>query len=235
MEVLCTICARKGSKGIKNKNIVNFNNNPLIVETINFANKNKMINNLVVSTDSKKISSLVKKKVDKVFERSRYLSNSKAGKIPVIRDLLIRSEKYFNKKFDYIIDLDVTNPLREKNDLKNAFYKFIKSEAEVLFSVTDARKNPFFNMVMQSKTGGYNLIKPSKFLRRQDVPIVYDMNACIYIWKRGRLLKSNNLYGIKSIIYKMKNKSSHDIDNHLDLFITKEIFNEYFKKNKSKK
>jgi len=235
MNILCTICARKGSQEIKNKNIINFNNKPLIVETINYAKNNKIINKVVVSTDSKKIISLAKNKVDKVFLRSKSLSDSKAGKIPVIRDLLIRSEKYFKKNFDYIVDLDVTNPLREKNDLKKAFNKFLKSKAEVLFSVTKARKNPFFNMVINSKNRGYKLIKPSKFLRRQDVPDVYDINACIYIWKRKRLLSSDNLYGIKSTIYQMKNKSSHDIDNHLDLFITKKIFNEYFKKNKFKK
>ena len=149
--------------------------------------------------------------------------------------MLLRSEKYFKKNFDYIIDLDVTNPLREKNDLKKAFNKFLKSKAEVLFSVTKARKNPFFNMVIKNKNRGYKLIKPSKFLRRQDVPDVYDINACIYIWKRKRLLTSDNLYGSKSAIYQMKNKSSHDIDNHLDLFITKKIFNEYFIKNKFKK
>lgn len=235
MNILCTICARKGSQEIKNKNIIDFNNKPLIVETINYAKDNKIINKVVVSTDSKKIISLAKNKVDKVFLRSKSLSDSKAGKIPVIRDLLIRSEKYFKKNFDYIVDLDVTNPLREKNDLKKAFNKFLKSKAEVLFSVTKARKNPFFNMVINSKNRGYKLIKPSKFLRRQDVPDVYDINACIYIWKRKRLLSSDNLYGSKSTIYQMKNKSSHDIDNHLDLFITKKIFNEYFKKNKFKK
>ena len=236
MNVLCTICARKGSKGIKNKNIVNFNKKPLIFETINYANQNnKIITNLVISTDSKKIMSLTRNKVDKIFLRSKYLSSSKAGKIFVIRDLLLKSEEYFNKKFDYIIDLDVTSPLRHKNDLNKAYYKFLKSKAEVLFSVTESRKNPYFNMVLNSKNRGVKLIKPSNFLRRQDAPKVYDMNASIYIWKRKRLLNSNSLFGIKSIIYQMKKESSHDIDSYLDLFITKKIFYEYFKKNKFKK
>ena len=152
MNVLCTICARKGSQAIKNKNIIDFNKNPLILETINYANKNnQIITNLVVSTDSKKIISLTKKKVDKIFSRSKYLSSSKAGKISVIRDLLLKSEKYFNRKFDHIIDLDVTSPIRFKNDLKNAYDKFLKSKADVLFSVTESRKNPYFNMVMKKK------------------------------------------------------------------------------------
>lgn len=236
MNVLCTICARKGSKGLKDKNILKFINNPLIIETINYANKNKTIfNNLVVSTDSKKIISLVKNKVDKVFTRSKMLSSSKAGKIPVIRDLLLRSEKYFDKKYDYIIDLDVTNPLRKQDDLKKAFTKILKLNMEVLFSVTEARRSPFFNMVKKNKKGGHNLIIPSKVVRRQDVPHVYDINACIYIWKRDRLLFSDNLYGSKSIIYEMENKSAYDIDNDLDFFLSKKIYNEYFKKNKLKK
>ena len=85
-------------------------------------------------------------------------------------------------------------------------------------------------MVIKNKNRGYKLIKPSKFLRRQDVPDVYDINACIYIWKRKRLLTSDNLYGSKSAIYQMKNKSSHDIDNHLDLFITKKFLMNILKK-----
>ena len=97
MNILCTICARKGSQGIKNKNIINFNNKPLISETINFAKHNKIINKVVVSTDSKKVILLAKRKVDKVFLRSKYLSGSRAGKIPVIRDLLLRSENTLKK------------------------------------------------------------------------------------------------------------------------------------------
>tara|TARA_Y100000816_G_C26097692_1_gene581199 strand:+ start:1714 stop:2424 length:711 start_codon:yes stop_codon:yes gene_type:complete len=236
MNVLCTICARKGSKGLKNKNILNFNNKPLISETVFFANRNKkIISKIVVSTDSKKINLIVKNKVDKVFIRSKKLSSSKAGKIPVIRNLLLKSEKFFKQKFDYVIDLDVTNPLRNKNDLKNAFKKILKLNKEVLFSVTKARKSPYFNMVKYNKSEGYNLVIPSKFLRRQDVPIIYDMNASIYIWKRKRLINSDNLYGPTSTIYEMKNISSYDIDNKLDLFINRKIFNEYFRKNKIKK
>ena len=77
MNVLCTICARKGSQAIKNKNIIYFNKNPLIFETINYANKNnQIITNLVVLTQRKLFSD--KKKVDKIFSRSKYLSSSKA-------------------------------------------------------------------------------------------------------------------------------------------------------------
>ena len=127
-----------------------------------FKKNSQIISKLVISTDSKKITSLTKKKVDKIFLRSKYLSSSKAGKIPVIRDLLLKSEKYFNKKFDHIIDLDVTSPLRLKNDLKKAYHKFLKSKADVLFSVTESRKNPYFNMVMKKKNGGIVLSYPSK-------------------------------------------------------------------------
>ena len=62
------------------------------------------------------------------------MSNDKSGKIIVIRDALLRSEKYFKKHFEVIIDLDVTSPLRSNNDIKNSFNKFIDTNSEILFS-----------------------------------------------------------------------------------------------------
>jgi len=62
MNILCTICARKGSKGLKNKNIMKLLNKPLIIHTIDQAKKSKIFTKIVVSSDSKKILKLVKKK-----------------------------------------------------------------------------------------------------------------------------------------------------------------------------
>ena len=60
MKVLCTICARGGSKGVKNKNLISLCDKPLIAHTILQAKKSKLFVAIAVSSDSKKILSAAK-------------------------------------------------------------------------------------------------------------------------------------------------------------------------------
>jgi len=128
MKILCTICARKGSKEIKNKNIIKFNGKPLITHTINQAKKINIFNKIVCTSDSKKILNIAKKlDLDFLIKRSKKLSSGSAAKIDVIKHALILSEKHFKCKFDYIVDLDVTAPLRSILDIKKSI-NFIKKK-----------------------------------------------------------------------------------------------------------
>ena len=92
MKILCIICARAGSKGLKNKNILDFFGKPLVKHTLDQSKKIKKINNIVVSTDSIKISKIVGQKYS-WFLRSKKLSGHKVPKMNVIIDTLKRSEK----------------------------------------------------------------------------------------------------------------------------------------------
>ena len=119
------------------------------------------------------------------FIRPKKLSNDKAAKMPVIRHAILEAEKKFNCKFDYICDLDVTSPLRKIDDIKKAFRKFKNSKQDMLISGNKARKNPFFNMVQKNGKNSIKLVvKPKKFyVRTQDAPLVYELNASIYFGK----------------------------------------------------
>lgn len=223
MNILCTICARKGSKGLKNKNFIKLKNKPLILHSYDQAKKAKIFDKIVVSTDSSKAIRLLRsKKIEIFFKRSKDLSGKKVGKIPVIRDALKRSEKYYKKKFDLVIDLDVSSPLRRQSDIKNALQKFIKEKSNNLITGCIARKNPYFNMI-EIKNKIVRLCKriDQKILSRQQSPIVFDMNASIYIWKRNYLLNSNNLFSNKTSFYEMPFDRSIDIDDLDDLKIVK--------------
>ena len=152
MKVLCTICARGGSKGLKNKNIKNINGNPLIYYTIKSALKAKIFTNIVVSTDSLKIQKIAKRyNVSCWYLRKKKLSNNKVSKLPVIKDIFFRSEKKFNITYDYICDLDVTSPLRTKQDIISSFKKIKRKGVDNLVSVCHSKKNPFFNMIIKKK------------------------------------------------------------------------------------
>ncbi len=148
MKVLCTICGRGGSKGIKNKNLTKIKGKPLIYYSIKQAIKSKLFEEIVVSTDKPIIQRTARKYgASSWFLREKNLSTDKAAKLPVIRDSLIRSEKYFDKVFDYVIDLDISSPLRNIQDIKRAFIKFLKNNNDNLFSVFVSKKNPYFNMI----------------------------------------------------------------------------------------
>jgi len=229
MKILCTICARGGSKGLKNKNLKKIKNKHLIYYTINQAKKSNFFDKIILSTDSKKIQKISKKYgLDSYFLRSKRLSNSKIGKIPVIKDALLNAEKIFKTNFDYIIDLDVTSPLRLVSDIKIAFKKIIKEKSDILFSVNKTRVDPYFNSVEIKNDKSFRPIKSmgTKLKRRQDSPKVYDLNACIYIWKRQALLKYDTLYIKKNSIYVMPDNRGFDIDDEIDFKIVN-----YFLKN----
>jgi len=232
MNILCTICSRSGSKGVKNKNIAIVNKKPLIYYTIKQAKKSSLFSNIVISTDSLKIFKIGKKYgTDAFFLRPKYLAKDKTGKIPVIRHALIMSEKHYKKIFDYIVDLDVTSPLRYPIDINKAFKKFILTKSESLISVNQSRRNPYFNAIEKIN----NKFKPVKNIminlkRRQDAPKVWDMNASIYIWKRKILLKSNSLFKNKTCIYEMPEERSIDIDTNFDLEIIKFLIKKNIKK-----
>lgn len=223
MNILCTICARKGSKGLKNKNFLKVNKKKLIFHSIDQALKNKKIDKVIISTDAKISKKELKKRKLKIyFKRNNSLSNNKSGKVPVIRDALIKAESIFNKKFNVIVDLDVSSPLRNDQDITNAINKFKKENSNNLITVCRSRKNPYFNMVEYNKNK-LKIVKKNKkkILRRQDAPKVFDVNASIYIWKRNFLLKTNNIISEKTSVYEMPLKRSIDIDNKDDFELVK--------------
>ena len=123
-QILCTICVRKNSKGIKNKNFRKFLNTTLVDYTIVQAKKIEFFDKIVLSTDANKNHIKKINKVDFIINRPKKLSNDFVSKIDVIKHAHLISEKKFNKKFDIIVDLDVTSPLREIKDIKKSINFF---------------------------------------------------------------------------------------------------------------
>ena len=231
MKILGTICARGGSKGIKNKNIRPLLGKPLIAYTIEYFKKWGKADRIVCSTDSEKIAKVARKFGAEVpCMRPQELATDNAFKIHVLQHIVKFCEKQENTNYDLIVDLDPTAPLRKRKNLNEAFKKFVASNANNLYSVCKARKNPYFNMVELDKNGYAHLCKDSSVIRRQDAAPVYELNASIYIYNRDFLLRTNTLHSDKTIIYEMPDGASIDIDNELDfLFVEFLLKNEVFK------
>ncbi len=224
MNILCTICARKGSMEIKNKNIKNLFGKPLILHTVDLACKIKIFNKIVVTSDSKKILNICKKKSNLLIHRPKRLSNNSISKIQVIKHALKYSEKKFKTNFDTICDLDVTSPLRLKSDVYKAFKIFKRKKPDNLISVNESHKNPYFNMV-EKKNGKLKLVKENKrrYYSRQKAPSVFEVNASIYIWKRKALLKNKNIVNANTEMLVMPKYRSVDIDSEFDFKLIKAL------------
>ncbi len=235
MTILCTICARGGSKGLSNKALRKIDNKPLISYTIRQAIKAKIFDEIIVSTDSKKIQRIAQNYGAKSwFLRPKKFASDNSSKLLAIRHALVESERYFSKTFKICVDLDITSPLRKIDDIKKAIQKFKKQTNNNLISVCDAKKNPYFNMVEQYKNR-VKLVKYKKnsnkfsrsftsdfdIVRRQDAPKVYEMNASIYIFTREALLKKMKLLNKKTSIFFMPRNRSVDIDDIYDLNLVK--------------
>jgi len=226
MNILITICARGGSKGIPGKNIKVLNGRPLIYYSLNTATKfSKLFDgtDLVLSTDDKQIKDEVKAQgfdIDMDYTRPDFLASDSAGKIDAIQDVLRYSEEKNNRKYNFVIDLDVTSPLRTVADLEKAFEVLRdKAEAYNIFSVSPANRNPYFNMVEENEDGYFSTSKQGSFLTRQSAPKVYDMNASFYIY-RDVFFKDGLKKAIteRSLIYEVPH-TCFDLDHPID-FLT---------------
>lgn len=225
--LLITICARGGSKGVPGKNIRPLLGKPLLLHTLDIAKEySKSHRNcpLYISTDSSDIANVATNAGFSVPRlRSGTLSGDEAGKTPVIYDALLNAEKDLNKSFDLVLDLDVTSPLRNLNDIEGCVQMALKNpQYDVVLSVCESRRNPYFNMVESTGDGKISLCKNGDFKTRQSSPKVYDLNASIYVYRRdffesGESDKS--CIGPGTGIYVMPASRSWDIDHEEDFAI----------------
>lgn len=192
MNILITICARGGSKGIPGKNVKELNEVPLIAYTINIAKQFKeefKSVDIVLSTDSDMIKGVAEQfDLSSDYTRPDFLAGDKVGKIDAIKDVLSFCEEKNSCVYDYILDLDVTSPLRNMADLRAAFNLLDQDKHAVnLFSVSPAGRSPYFNMVEQKANGYYAQVKmpDENVFTRQSAPTVYDLNASFYFYRRS--------------------------------------------------
>jgi len=221
MKVLITICARGGSKRLPRKNIKLTAGKPLIVYSVEKAFSIAEILNadIILSTDDMKIKKVAANFGLKTnYSRPTSLATDNSGKIDVIKDALEFSEKQKNIKYDYLIDLDVTSPLRTTDDIISAF-EMLKADSKAynIFSVSRPYRNPYFNMTEKKENGYYDLVcKRNVFLTTQSAPEVYDLNASFYIFRRTFFEKQfNSVFSDKTLVFPVSH-ICFDIDNQED-------------------
>lgn len=228
---LCIIPARSGSKRIKNKNIIKFNNKPLIYYTIQFAKKLNFVNKIIFSSDSNKYLNLAKKyKISNLTLRPKKISNDNSQTIDVIKYELEKLEKEKSKTYDYILLLQPTTPFRDLNLFKKAF-KVLKNSKEYDSVITVnlvTNHHPYRMKIFNGKLiKNFMNFKKESFKAVKKLPKVYIRSGSMYLFKTNNIEKHASILGKKTYGLEVSGKYALNIDEKEDLVITRYFFSKH--------
>jgi CMP-N-acetylneuraminic acid synthetase len=186
-----------------------------------------MLTDIIVSTDSSRIKEVSEQYGAKVpFIRPKELSNDTALAIPTIQHAVKTYEEMVGFRYDYIIMLQPTTPLRQADDIDNSLQKLIDKSADSIISVVDV--DNYHPAKMKTIDGDYlydfqqtNQENPP----RQELPSIYIVNGAIYATKRDVFMNDSTFKGKKCLHYVMQDDRSVNIDKYTDLLVAEYFLN----------
>ncbi len=221
-KIIAIIPARGGSKRIKNKNIVSFDGKPMLKLTIDVVKKSKYIDQIVVSTDSKKILKIASKEgIDTPFLRPKAYGD-KASIHEATLVALNQSEKYFGR-FDIVVQLMPNCPLRKLKTLNQSIENFFKKKKNSQISFFEyGFANPrWAHQIKKSKIIPLN--KKNLYRRSQDMNNLYCPTGSIWISKVKTLKKFRTFYSPSYGYFLINFDEAIDIDTYDDLILAKKF------------
>ncbi len=219
---VCTVTVRGGSKGVPGKNWRTVAGLPLFAHSVRHAVASGLFDHVVVTSDAPEVlDTALGHGATDVVVRPADLASDTAGKVPAIVHAALEVEARHGVRFDTIVDLDATSPLRDVSDIVGAVELFETSGAESVITGAEAHRSPYFNLVEEDRdTGVVSLSKGGLgIIRRQDAPRAFDMNASIYVWKRDSVVASPGVWFPSTRLFEMPPERSFDIDSELDFDI----------------
>lgn len=222
------IGARAGSKGVPGKNFRNLCGKPLIDWSLDQLLDSARVDAVVVSTDSAEMyDHAVAKGALDIGLRPAHLATDDAPKWGVWQHALEAAEAKVGAATTFI-DLDCTSPLRLDEDLDGALDLFQSANPDMVMSVCESRKNPYFNMVEMDETGALAVSKPlpDGVWARQNAPMVYDHVGLVYILDPAYLRAAKTIYEGRVIPYVIPAERCLDIDEPIDWKIVEFLMND---------
>jgi CMP-N,N'-diacetyllegionaminic acid synthase len=220
MKFAIVVPARKGSKSVKNKNLIKINEKHLIEYTLIAANKSNIKLKFIL-TDDKKIKKISKKyNFNTEYIRPKKVSHSKASLVDTLVDFIrFTKEKY---RYDYLVVLQPTSPMRNHHDINNAVKLITKKKAASLASISESQEHPYEQIVIHNKKWRLLFSKSKKFYRRQDFDIkAFFITGAIYIISKASILRYKQIITNNHVNFLMKKLKSLDINDHEDIEIAK--------------
>lgn len=215
-KILAIVPARGGSKGIKRKNIYPVLGKPLLHYTEDLIRQCSWIDRAVVSTDDQEIGDI--SKLQFPFLRPKELSGDFASDYPLVQHALIQSEQVFNEKFDIVLLLQPTSPMRRESDLLSAVEKLIIGDWDSIMSVseTDSKGHPFKQFVLQNEEIRHWSEEGSAIVARQQLSPTYHKDGIVYAITRSCIRDQRTMFG-KAHTYQITNRSVINIDTIDDI------------------
>lgn len=224
MKVLAIIPARGGSKGVPDKNIRIVAGKPLIAYAIECAKESSLIHHVLVSTDSPKIAQIAAEYGAEVLMRPSDLAQDDTPMPPVLLHVLDTLQSK-GRYYDLIVLLQVTSPIRTGQDIDHVVEMFASTpDLEAVISVVpmdDVHPARMYTLDEDRWMNPY--IESGEEARRQDLPVVYYRNGCIYAI-RSEILKDKKSLMVKNKkAYIMPAKWLANIDDERDLIIAEAL------------
>lgn len=219
MTLICTICARGGSKGVVGKNSRELLGKPLLAWTIDQARATGLFAAIAFSSDSDQLLETAREAgADIAVKRPDEMATDTAPKLPAIRHCLEQAIARTGTTPDIFVDLDVTSPLRLSSDISGVVDLLRKSGARNVITGAPAHRSPYFNLVEARPDGSVGLSKAADppIVRRQDAPRCFDMNASIYAWRVAAFLENPAVFYPDTRLFEMPQERSVDINSELD-------------------
>lgn len=222
-KILCLIPARGGSKGIRLKNLKKIGNKSLVSHAVKFAKTLGILDDIVISSENKKILNLGKKLGTNLHIRPKKLSGDVVSDISLILNI-IKSKKY--STFDYLLYLQPTSPFRFKKDFLKALKNLIKQKADAVWSVTFvSNKYHPLKVLKRNKKKFIRIYLNSgkKIVARQQLDDVFIRNGIFYFFSIKKLKIKKTIYLEKTIPYPIFYKYLN-IDTSNDLKLARNLF-----------
>lgn len=223
MKKIAIIPARSGSKGLKDKNIIELCGKPLMAYSIEAALKSGLFDRVIVSTDSEGYGGIAEKFGAEVMYRGEALSSDTATTYTVVEDILGRVES----DIDYFVLLQPTSPMRTERHVLEAAELFEKNsdKFDFLVSVKEAEHpSVLVKPIGEDMSLRYFDTDFSSY-RRQGYKD-YSPNGAIFIAKPDRYLERKHFFGEKTLAYIMSREDSVDIDDRIDYELAKILMKE---------
>jgi CMP-N-acetylneuraminic acid synthetase len=228
MKIIAFIFARGGSKGLPGKNIRLLAGKPLIAWSIEHALAVSRIDRVIVSTDSLEIAKVARQYGAEVpFIRPAELSGDDCPEWLAWRHAL----NYFREAEGVfpgvMVSVPTTAPLRLPIDIENCLNEYEQGNADVVISVTEAHRSPYFNMVKNKANGNVELVIPTKLHieRRQNAPPVYDMTTVCYVACPEFVMAHSAIFDGRVRAVHVPIERSVDIDTLFDFKLAESLIN----------
>lgn len=210
---LAIVPARGGSKRLPKKNVLKLDGKPLISYSIEAGIESKYIDKLVVTSDSTEILDISRFCGATTIKRPDELASDTASSFDAIEHAILNCDKY-----DYIILLQPTSPLRRTRHIDEAIELLLSKKGDAVISVCETDHNPLWSNTLDDSLSMQNFLQDEVLNKRsQDLETHYRLNGAIYICQVNKLLEQKSFFLNKNIYaYKMDRESSIDIDTELD-------------------